>query len=362
MANDRKFHTAYLHVGLGKTGTTTIQQQLLQHAELLESRYDLHFPRNFSHEHRFNGNHSLLLRALYPDSDAARKRLAGVGLTSRRKIERYNRKTRAQLKKGFTRTSAYNLLLSAEGVGHFSAEDIHALAGWLAGIADEVKVIVCVRHPIDALSSEIQQRLNLGAVLEDLYQNPPVYRFRSLFGRLESAFGHDSIITYDFSDAVSHPGGVTAMFLSKLGIEDCAVFGRIPPTNVTMSHEAALLISALNRQRPLLSGERRNPRRRSDDIRQMKQIPGRKYKAPAEVYQKVRDAMLPDIEWLRDHYELELQAPQLEDGIAHDSFSQESRDYIALTLSDYALARYILLSPPRLAYLYAKRLLAKLPF
>ena len=362
MTNDRKFRTAYLHVGLGKTGTTSIQQQLLQHADLLESRYDLHFPRSFSHEHRFNGNHSLLLRALYPDSDAARKRLAGVGLTSPRKIERYNRKTMAQFNKGFARTSASSLLLSAEGVGHFSAEDIRALAGWLAGIADEVKVLVCVRHPIDALSSEIQQRLNLGAVLEDLYQSPPFYRFRSLFTRLESAFGHDSIITYDFSDAVSHPGGVTAMFLSKLGIEDTAVIGRPPRKNVTMSHEAALLISALNRQRPLLSGERRNPRRWADDIRQLKRIPGRKYKAPAEVYEKVRDAMQQDIEWLRDNYQLDLRAAPLEDGMDHDSFSEESKDYIALTLSDYALARYILRSPPRLAYLYAKRLLAKLPF
>jgi hypothetical protein len=360
MAEDRKFDTAYLHVGLGKTGTTSIQQQLLQHAELLESRYGLHFPRKFPHEHRFNGNHSLLIRALYPESDAARKRLAGLGLTSRRKIERYNQKTLAQLTRGFARTSASSLLLSAEGVGHFSAEDTHALARWLAGLANEIRIIVCVRHPLDALSSEIQQRLNLGAVLEDLYRSPPYYRFRSLFERLESAFGPNNIIAYSFNDAVNHPGGVTAMFLSQLGIEDPAVFTREPPANTSMSHEAALLISALNRQRPLLDENGRNPLRRSDDIRQIKSIPGRRYTAPAEVYERVRHAMQQDVEWLRKSYRVELRAAHVEESMDHDSFSEESRDYIALTLSDYARTRYILFSPPRLAYLYARRLLAKI--
>lgn len=360
MSKTGKFSTAYLHIGLGKTGTTSIQQQLLQHADLLESRYDLHFPRRFPHEHRFEGNHSLLLRALYPDSDAARRRLAGLGLTSRSAIEDYNRKTIAQLEAGFAGTTASRLLLSAEGLGHFSADDLGAVAEWVAGIAEEVKVIACLRHPIDALSSEIQQRLNLGAVLEEVYENPPYYRFRSLFERLESVFGHDRIIAYDFSDAVTHAGGVTAMFLSQLGIESPEGFGKGEPANVSMSHEAALLVSALNRQRPLMNSEGRNPRRGSDDIRQIKRVPGRKYMAPAELYEKVARAVQPDLDWLRTHYQIELKAKNVVHTAEHNSFSDESIDHIALTLSDYASLQYTLMRPLRALYLFARRLLAKL--
>jgi len=360
MGSTSKFSTIYLHAGLGKTGTTSIQRQLLDNAALLDSRYDLHFPCHFPHERRFRGNHSLLIRALFPDSAAARRRLAGVGLNSPSEIEHYNRQTIAQLEAGFARTTASRALLSAEGVGHFSADDMNALGKWLAGMADEVKVIVCVRHPIDALSSEIQQRLNLGAVLEELYEHPPFYRFRFLFQRLESAFGHENIIAYDFTDAVNHPDGVTAMFLGKLGIEHAAQFKREPPTNVSMSHESALLVSALNRQRPLLGAEGRNPLRRSDDIRQIKAIPGRKYTAPAAVYQKVADAIQPEIEWLQSQYRIELRANYVDEGIDHNRFSDESIDSIALTLSEYASLRYTLMTPLRLLYLQGRRLLSKL--
>ena len=102
----RRFRSLYLHIGLGKTGGTSIQQDLLAGADLLESNYDQHLPRNFTHTRQHRGNHSMLLRSLFSDDPEVRKRLAAQGLSSTTAIEQYNQKTLSQLHAGFASSNA----------------------------------------------------------------------------------------------------------------------------------------------------------------------------------------------------------------------------------------------------------------
>ncbi|KAA1189184.1 hypothetical protein F0M18_16040 [Pseudohalioglobus sediminis] len=341
----KRFKTLYLHIGLGKTGTTSVQRDILANAGLLESRYDIHYPTRFPHERHFQGNHSILLRALFSGHPDVRQRLAARGMESDEQLAAYNKRTRACLEQGFRKSKATNLLLSAESVAHFYRPDMLELAEWLRGYAEEVRVVACVRHPVHALSSEIQQRLNIGGVLEDLYQNPPFYRFKSLFQRVENAFGKGSLVVYDFAAAVAHPRGLTGAMFENMGVDVGDSFRPRPPSNTSMSHEAALLISALNRSLPVLVDGKRNPLRRADEIPRLSKIPGRKYTAPAEVYQQVTESMKPDVEWLREHYQLELAADCPTPDADYYSFSEESIEALALQIAEYSRMRYGLMSP-----------------
>lgn len=218
MNSSKKFKTIFLHIGLGKTGSTSIQRQILNNADLLENKYDVHFPRKFSHSRPFDGNHSILLRAMFHEHSDVRKRLAALGMHSQESIDQFNRVTHRGLEKSFANTNASNLFLSAESIGHFRKDDVQRLEKILRGWANEIKVVACVRHPVHALSSEIQQRLNFGAVLEELYQAPPFYKFKGLFGRIEPAFGRDNIVAYDFGQAIKSGMGLTAYLFKEIGI------------------------------------------------------------------------------------------------------------------------------------------------
>jgi len=341
----KKFNKLYLHIGLGKTGTTSVQRDILANARVLESQHDIHYPRYFPHERHFEGNHSILLRALYSSHPDVRQRLAARGMETAEQLADYNRQTLSCLESSFRKTSANNLLLSAESVAHFYRPDMLELAEWLRGYAEEIVVVACVRHPVHALSSEIQQRLNIGSVLEDLYENPPFYRFKSLFQRVEKAFGNKALVVYDFAAAVADPRGLTRVMFEQLGFDVGEQFRPRPPSNTSMSHEAALLISALNRSLPLLVNGSRNPLRKADEIQRLANIPGRKYAAPAAIYEKVIESMKPDLDWLVQRYGLELDASYPVPGGDYYHFSEESIEAIALEIAEFARLRYGLMSP-----------------
>ena len=341
----KRFKTLYLHIGLGKTGTTSVQADLLAKAAELEASHDLHYPSHFPHEPHFRGNHSRLLRTLFADSENVRRRLAARGLVTEEAIANYNRKTLDCLHKSFSGAKASRLLLSAEAVGHFAGDDMLALAELLGGFADEVRVIACLRHPAHALSSEIQQRLNIGDTLENLYSNPPSYRFKSLFERVEQAFGTDAVVVYDFAAARESQRGLTWVLFDQLGIDVGDMFALRPPVNTSISHEAALLISALNRRRPLVVDGVPNPLRQDNAMQKMMKIPGRKFSAPAEVYDKVQARVQSDLDWLQRHYQLRLQAGSLPPAVDEKHFSDESIEALALQMADLARFRSRVLSP-----------------
>ncbi|RLQ20975.1 hypothetical protein DWB85_14710 [Seongchinamella sediminis] len=148
----KRFNTLFLHIGLGKTGTTSIQGDVLRHARWLESSCDLLYPTDFPHERQFRGNHSLPLRIMFASQDDVRRRLAARGLVSDDAIASYNRQTRACLDKSFAASNASRLLLSAEGVGHFSRQDMQRLAQWLQG-RYQLALKADYRAPVEAHNS-----------------------------------------------------------------------------------------------------------------------------------------------------------------------------------------------------------------
>ena len=334
---NHRFRRVYLHIGLGKTGTSTIQRQLLNQVKNLELNFNLHFPHKFSDPRPFDGNHTLFLTSAFGQSPEKLKANVVAGFGTLAKLADANRRINQQFEQGFGHSTAQNLLLSAEGIGHFDKDSLTRLADWLNGLAAEVTVVACLRHPLNALSSTIQQRLTNGAVLEDLYENPPYYRFRALFGRLETVFGREHIISYDFATAVRNEYGLLAALMQEMGFQPLQVYSSKNVTNASMSHEAALLLSALNRQRPVLGDNMIGEDRTPGDINAFLSIPGRKFRAPDEVHGRLELIVAPELLWLRENYGLELD-PIEEAAIVDDyfSFSARSIDELAIRISDLA--------------------------
>ena len=333
MNHSPRFRTLYLHVGLGKTGTTSIQRELAEKAARIESRCALHFPTALTHWKQFRGNHSDMLRAMFAQAPRPRRRLATLGLHNDDDIASYNTVNQSDLLAGFAACNAQDLLFSAEVVAHFEPVDLAALAEWCRGLATQVVVLACIRHPVHALSSEIQQRLRIGARLENLYHNPPRYRFRELFLNLGEAFGADALRVYSYHDAVAHPRGLASALLAQCGIDAGDLLAPQPAANVRMSSEAALLLSAYNQAFPAFIMGRRNPDRAPRTVRTLASIPGHKYQAPAEVLELAEKLSADDVRWLQSHFGLVLEHPPVEPGDADPTFSAEALRAVALAVA-----------------------------
>lgn len=304
MSSARRFDQIFLHIGLGKTGSSSLQAYFMQQATALERDYGIRYPDFSLVEPGFDGNHSRYLQLLFASPDDLGPVFALRGLDSDAARQRYRERAREAWDSALDTASAPRLLLSAESLGHNRREFLEALRDQLQLLSDRVTLIACVRHPYSALSSEIQQRVSAGAVLEDLFERPPYYALRPLFQRFSELFGRDSIRLYDFEWARHHIGGLEQAFLEVLGI---ALPGNPirGVQNASMSMKATLLLSSLNRQQPLIVGGRRNPLR-SDDVQgRMASIPGDKFAAPVEVYTRLEEEIAPHLRWLRHHFGFE---------------------------------------------------------
>ena len=306
MRHNKRFRRVYLHAGLGKTGTSTIQSYLAANAVRIEREYDIHFPHVFDLAAPFAGNHSELLRTIatseveplnthtLPTSFAVN----GAGPSAE--------EVRLQFERGFSDSQASQLLISAEAVGHFDSTKMMLLASWLGKYSDSVEVIACIRHPAAALSSEIQQRLRFGAVLKDLYEYPPYYSFRGLLPRLETAFPGSHVVLYDFDTASRCSSGIVGTFLQKIGIEESLRGGAPRPMNPSMSQYGAMLLSALNDARSCGDTAFTSKGGIPNDVAPFLRIPGRKFQAVPRAYERLEQVVERDLLWLEREYGLSL--------------------------------------------------------
>lgn len=304
----KPFEQVYLHLGFGKTGTTSIQSMLASRAQELVAR-GIHYPVSLANVPDFRGNHSRILRHMFDSTPEKSVSNILAGRSSRDAAGHWSRHLRGALEANLEAATAPRLLLSAEGVMNLRRADFIALIDWLSELGDEVKVIACVRHPLSALSSEMQQQLKTGALLESLYENPPYYRFRRKLGLLLKKLGRENLIVYDFAAATSHPLGVRGAFLEHLGTTIDLTGEAVEHANTSLSARAALILNAVNRRAPVIVDGKPNPHRPAGVLQALAPLGGAKFQAPRTVRERLRERTEPELQWLRDALGLQLQEP-----------------------------------------------------
>lgn len=335
-----RFEKAIVHIGLGKTGSTTIQNALLAHAAELEASFGIYFPTDFNDPRAFAGNHSLFLRSMFADASEELQFNKVVGLDSRERASAADESLLHQYQAGFESTSARTLLLSAEGIGHFDGASLQRLARWLDSVAESIELIACIRHPRHALAAEIQQRVKGGGRLENLFARPPFYRYSELFSRLEDSFSKETMRVYDYA-VPCKDNAIVSTFFAKIGASVNVNEQEQERSNAGISHEATYLIDALNRLRPQLQSGHVNPLRSVGDLAAFVDIPGSKFTPPQSVYEILDSLAAHELHWLHENYGLRLDPMEAGAG-AEDmsvSFGDESIEARALIISDLANSR-----------------------
>lgn len=324
---------AVIHIGIDKTGSTTIQNTLFSVRSKLLSDAQILYPS-------IRANQSIHLGTIFRDKPPPKLQLIEPDATDESSVARVREKFRASLDEDLANPNWHTLVISAESLCDFYPKAIARLIEWLTEYVSDISVVAYVRHPVDWTRSVVQQELKAGKTLDHIYENMRRPNWRQRFTPWLDAVGLERFRLVSFDDARENDG-IMASFCDAAGLPRETILSLAPAisANESMSLEAVLLVDSLNRQRPLFIDGKLSPERRWRGIGAIRSVPGNRFCLSAEHAAKVRVDSRPDLEWLNVTFGTNLYSDVFEDtpleaSVRPNTMPQETVDALAIMLSD----------------------------
>lgn len=227
--------TALVHIGVPKTGSTSFQQWIYQHRDLLLDQrgitlYDSVVP----HVRRAQVHPELLLLAQRPERDCVSKLLIPEWSTPA-----WQQRARDHLAAQVA-APAENLLFTHEGLFLLRHPDeIERLLALLA--PRQVRVVVCLREPAAFLRSyRAQMRKNDHPLSTDpassfhLEESGWISDWEQLLAAWRSVLGEENVVTIDYEQSMATFGSTTQPLLEAFGIDTDG----LPPMNLARANRS----------------------------------------------------------------------------------------------------------------------------
>ena len=287
-----------LHIGFPKTGTTTIQNVLYEHRNILLKEKNILYPA-------LAPNLTDALCTIFLDDPRRHITNKINGVTDQKDIDLLIKRYKNTLEKDISSTKHDTLLLSAEGVSNLGMESLSKLKTWGGQFSNTWAVIAYVRHPVTYTTSVIQQLLKGGETLESLYQLPPIPNYKGKLSKFIRVFGKENISIFDFESATKE--NLLQSFCRQINVDDM-VFNNNQDRkdNVSMSMEAILILDRINHIRPVFVNGKRNNLRTNQELAQVQRIKGNRFYVPTHIEALIKTKTRDDIEWLNKEFNLNL--------------------------------------------------------
>lgn len=242
--------TLFLHVGLPKTGSSSIQYFLASNAKKLFKK-GLHYPNLFGEV-----ENTLKVKIGSGNGHAISRVLTGAKKGTKGQTAKT---VFAVLSKALIRAEGRDLLISSEGLYKISSkkhiERIHEIA---KSHGYSIKVIIYLRRQDQALTSIYNQKVkrhrqtsSLVNWVSEFYKKEERLKFYSLLERLSSQYGKENIIPRVFERQQLKNNDLIYDFCSVLGIEMSKDFVRsIGKKNPSLSEKSVELMRQLNYLNP----------------------------------------------------------------------------------------------------------------
>ena len=274
-----------VHIGMHKTGTSSIQRTLYNHLNHESIDYlDLG-----------GANHSLPIAALFEANPKRKEILLKRFLSEREEEDREGslNKLMAKMIDQFKNMKSGTLIISGEGIRAIDPKGLIQFRDLLATYFDEIKIIGYVREPVSYLESAFQQIAKEGQCLQRLDRIYPYYR---KFGNFEEIFGEENLLLYKFDRDRLYQGDVVKDFCKRIGFS-------IPDEKIVRSNESISLnaLSALcnfwscEGGKYFLGLPKRKKKRFISFFRFVK---GDKLHFSKELVQPILDRNRQDLEWI----------------------------------------------------------------
>jgi len=284
----KKSNELIIHIGIWKTGTTTIQNTLLNNALLLRQR-NICYPS-------ISANHTFLASAFHSEPDnfivSKTKGIKGRDLNEWHKqcLEQFEKEIQ-----GFETT-----IVSSEFLLDLPLKQIEKLKYYLQNLFSSIKVVIYMRHPVDHLSSAINEQVKQGHYgLDTAYE---IHGKALEYEKVEewiNAFGKNNIKMRSFERVQLINNDIVDDFLSIIGENKLTLEIKHLPVekNKSLSGEAIQVSDALIRLLARNGMQKGN----TDYLLKIKGIP---YQAPVFLMEKTLSKVEPYLEKYKKEFGL----------------------------------------------------------
>lgn len=218
---------AILHVGVTKTGTTTIQKFLRDNREPL-GRQGILVPSSPMAATHFGQHVGLVAFLAMRAGDTDNARWAARSLFERKvDIQTGLRQMWEEFLREVGEAAGYRqTILSSEGLVRFGRTEFADLRGLLSGLFDRITVLVYLRrqdlHAVSLFTSLVRLKIPVTSLFPD--PPPASHKYDALLGDLAHVFGHENVKVRLFERGRMKGGDSLADFRSVCDIEDDPAF------------------------------------------------------------------------------------------------------------------------------------------
>jgi hypothetical protein len=281
----RDMNKCIIHIGMHKTGSTSIQHSL-----------DSYSDDQFLYATLMNTpNHSLAIYSLFA-ADPASHRLHRAAQRSGQKLDAYLERAEAHLHRAITAARGRTLIISGEGISGLEPPEVAKLAKRFRSQFDDVTIVGYVRPPAGFMSSALQQRIRGGAARFDLAR---MYRnYRKTFAKFDDAFEARNVRLWKF-DAAAFPGkDVVRDFCAriKLPLAD----RRIVRLNDSVSRQVVSALYTYNKFAETLGSDRARPAELHRLGTTLGALGTEKFRLSPKIVQSILEQNKDDIRWMEE--------------------------------------------------------------
>jgi hypothetical protein len=267
-----------LHIGMHKTGTTSIQSALknfddgrVRYAQLNDV------------------NHSIPIFSLFSKDKYEYQIHKNFG-RSPDEIDTINDNTVIDLERELN-MDREKIIICGEDISALKPDEVQSLLAWLKARTESIKVVAYVRDPVGFASSVLQQCI-YGGMRKTCIPTPD---YRNRFEAYSQCVDVDSIEFVEFKKTELVHGSVVADFCSRIGLDSSGL--KEHRVNESMSLECTQLLYHFNRFGILASGNSALVKARNEFIYFLSQhFTGDSFKIPKDwVWAHMR---MNDISWM----------------------------------------------------------------
>ena len=329
-----------LHVGMPKTGTSSIQDAFF---------LDLRVPGiQYAGCGDANGSYGMLAIFGPPETQQQhfqrKQDIGGKGFTA------YQHVLRGRLDRAVAhaRQRDDQLVISGEEVYGFTEEAFERLRDYLAGKGFDTEPIGYLRPWKSYAESLLQQRLKMGrnCLTLDTDRDRGLLAYRAPIERMWRVFGRDQATFVRYDPSVFPSGCVVRDFCERLGVP--APRSRRPRQNDSLSLPALRLLFAYNRDlRMDISDTRPLPRKYGLLVNRMHALQGDPLRLHSSLLRPLYNRLEPDLDWLEQELGFSLHEPLIRDDNgpcirSEDDmldFDEASLDWLASTTGQRLIRR-----------------------
>jgi len=239
----------YLHIGLHKTASTSLQESCAVNHGSLASQ-NIHYPvfSCYGTSYQSIHNHSIPLFSLFTASPQAYAVNIYWGVND---IKVVNNNYRKQMQEAFE--SPHDLLLSGEDIGLLNANELLSFLKWLGDTGRQIIPFACVRSPYAFHCSQVRQQVNDGVAMNYVGLCPQRERLK----HLKNVFG-DELHFIPFAEACRHSLGPVGYLLAFCGVNPTSF--ELKRIGGGLNNDIVRLQNLLNHHQPRIKNGRLNKR------------------------------------------------------------------------------------------------------